>query len=138
MLSTLHMHSMQYRVSIATLKWTLAETEVCPTNQAVHLGIIRSEKENEINIEDCTSLARRTMYALMNTGLHGFNGINPSAEIKMYDSYVIPKLLYGVDILSLNCTVKQISYCQLTKTSSVTSNWNCYWNCIPTSRSYAN
>jgi hypothetical protein len=80
---------MQYRVSIhptktkavilnktreitkSTLKWTLCESEICPTNQAVHLGMIRSEmKENEINIEYRISLAIRTMYALMNTGLH--------------------------------------------------------------------
>jgi L-cysteine desulfidase len=89
MLSTLHRHSMQDRVSIhptktkavilnktraitkSTLKWTLGESEICPTNQAVHLGIIRSEmKENEINIEYRISLAIRTMYALKNTCLH--------------------------------------------------------------------
>jgi hypothetical protein len=61
-------------------------------------------KENEINIEDRISLARRTMYALMNTGLHGTNGMNPLAAIKMYEAYVIPKLLYGVEILPLNAT----------------------------------
>jgi hypothetical protein len=44
------------------------------------------------------------MYALMNTGLHGSNGINPSAAIKMYEAYVIPKLLYGVEILPLIAT----------------------------------
>ena len=61
-------------------------------------------KENEINIEDRISLARRTMYALMNTGLHGTNGMNPLAAIKMYEAYVIPNLLYGVEILPLNAT----------------------------------
>jgi hypothetical protein len=55
-------------ITKSTLKWTLGESEICPTNQAVYLGIIRSEmKENEINIEDRISLARRTMYTLMNT-----------------------------------------------------------------------
>ena len=62
---SLNRHSMQARVSIhptktkavilnktraitkSTLKWTSGESEICPTNQAVHLGIIRSEmKEN--------------------------------------------------------------------------------------------
>jgi hypothetical protein len=36
--------------------------------------------------------------------LRGTNGINPSAAIKMYEAYVIPKLLYGVEILLLNAT----------------------------------
>ena len=36
--------------------------------------------------------------------LHGTNGINPSAAMKMYEAYVIPKLLYGVAILPLNAT----------------------------------
>ena len=89
MLSTLNRYSVQDRVSIhptktkavilnktraitkSTLQWTLGESEICPTNQAVHLGIIRSEmKENEINIEYRISLAIRTMYALKNTCLH--------------------------------------------------------------------
>jgi hypothetical protein len=44
------------------------------------------------------------MYTLKNTGLHGSNKINPSASIKMYEAYIIPKLLYGVEILPLNAT----------------------------------
>ena len=81
-------------------------------------------KENEINIEDRISLARRTMYTLMNTGLHGSNGINSSAAIKMYEAYH-PKAAVWCGNLATkchpDCTAKQISYCQLMKTS-VTSN----------------
>ena len=64
-------------ITKSTLKWTLGESEIGPTNQAVHLCIISYEmKENEINIEYRISLTRRTMYALMNTCLHGTNA-NP-------------------------------------------------------------
>jgi hypothetical protein len=66
-------------------------------------------KENEINIEDRISLARRTTYALMNTGLHGSNGINPSAAIKRYEAYVIPKLY--IDPRSLKFDRKNSVYC---------------------------
>ena len=86
MLLTLHRHSRQDRVSIhptktkavilnktskipkTNLKWQLGDTEISPANHAIHLGIIRAEtRENEANIEDRISLARKTMtmYALM-------------------------------------------------------------------------
>jgi hypothetical protein len=85
------------------LKWQLGDTEISPTNHAIHLGIIRAEtRENEANIEDRISLARKIMYALMNTGLHGSNGINPSVALRIYEAYVLPKLLYGMVVLSLN------------------------------------
>ena len=100
MLLTLHRHSRQDRVSIhptktnvvilnktskipkTNLKWQLGDTEISPTNHAIYLGIIRAEtRENEANIEDRISLARKTMHALMNTGLRGSNGINPSVAL---------------------------------------------------------
>jgi hypothetical protein len=37
-----------------------------------------------------------TMYALMNTGLHESNRINPSVALRIYEAYVLPKLLYGM------------------------------------------
>jgi hypothetical protein len=42
------------------------------------------------------------MYALMNTGLHGSNEKNPSVALRIYEAYVLPKLLYGMEVLSLN------------------------------------
>jgi hypothetical protein len=76
-------------ITKSTLKWTLGESEICPTNQAVYLGIIRSEmKENEIDIEDRISLARRTMYTLMNT-VFSDNISTPYSSFGMtYASYI--------------------------------------------------
>ena len=48
------------------------------SSSTTHLGLLRSEvKENITNIEERLSLARRTLYALINTGVHGSNGLNP-------------------------------------------------------------
>jgi hypothetical protein len=81
----------------------MGDTEISPTNHAIHLGIPRTEtRENEANIKDRISLARKTMYALMNTGLHGSNGKNPSVALRIYEAYVLPKLVYGMEVLSLN------------------------------------
>ena len=67
-----------------------------------HLGLLRSEvNENVINIEERLSLGRRTQYALINTGVHGSNGLNPRISYKMYQCYVMPRLLYGLEELPL-------------------------------------
>ena len=68
----------------------------------IHLGLLRSEvNENVINIEERLSLARRTQYALINTGVHGSNGLNPRIAYKIYQCYVMPRLLYGLEVLPL-------------------------------------
>ena len=67
-----------------------------------HLGLLRSEvNENVINIEERLSLARRTQYALINTGVHGSNGLYPRISYKIYQCYVMPRLLYGLEVLPL-------------------------------------
>ncbi|MEW8090529.1 MAG: reverse transcriptase domain-containing protein [Candidatus Thiodiazotropha endolucinida] len=73
-----------------------------------HLGLFRAEvNENMINIEDRLALARRTLYSLINTGVHGSNGLNPRVSYKIYQCYVLPRLLYGLEVLPL--TVSQIN-----------------------------
>ena len=58
-----------------------------------YLGMLRSEvNENDINIEERLSLARRTQYALINTGVHGSNELNPRISYKIYQCYVMPRL----------------------------------------------
>jgi hypothetical protein len=43
-----------------------------------HLGLTRSSSdENRINIEERIALARRTLYSLIKTGVHGTNGRVP-------------------------------------------------------------
>ena len=75
--------------------------ELSPTT--THVGILRAEtRENNINIDERLSLARRTLYALINTGVHGFNGLNPKVSVKIYQCYVIPRLLFGPEVLPLN------------------------------------
>ena len=45
----------------------------------------KKKKNVEIlNIDYCLSLARRTLYSLINTGVHGSNGLNPRISYKMY------------------------------------------------------
>ena len=74
--------------------WTLGENELVVSDRATHLGITRAgKKESEINILDRISLARRTSYLLMNTGLHGTNGLNPETSYVIYKCYVLPPII---------------------------------------------
>ena len=75
--------------------------ELSPTT--THLGILRAEtRENNINIDERLSLARRTLYALINTGVHGSNVLSPKVSLKIYQCYIIPRLLFGLEVLPLN------------------------------------
>ena len=69
-----------------------------------HLGIIRecnSKKNNEILIEERMKTARCTVYALMGAGMHGLNGVNPEVSISMWQTYVRPRLMYGLEVCLL-------------------------------------
>ncbi|CAC5386588.1 unnamed protein product [Mytilus coruscus] len=93
----------QKNINRSDLNWTVGNTPVYPPEDTTHLGLIRAElKENNLNIDVRISIARRTLYFLMNTGLHGTNGLNPQTSYKIYQSDVIPRLLYGMEILPLN------------------------------------
>ena len=54
-------------------------TEIIQKDITEHLGLIRSEKGgNKLNINNRISLARRIVYFLVKSGLHGCNGLNPN------------------------------------------------------------
>ena len=82
-------------------KWYIGNSEISLKSEKEHLGLIRSVKdENKLNLKK--RLARRTLYSLIKSGLHGCNGLNPNILYKIYQVYVLPRLLYGLEILSLN------------------------------------
>ncbi|VDI63084.1 Hypothetical predicted protein [Mytilus galloprovincialis] len=83
--------------------WELGDMKITTTDQATHLGLTRSSKnENMINVDERISLARRTSYSLMKTGVHGTNGLNPRVSYNIYRIYILPRLLYILEILPLN------------------------------------
>lgn len=76
----------------------------------VHLGLERNLAKRNI-IEDCiidrVDLGRRTAYALMGVGLHGKHGLNPSVSLKIITTYVIPRMLYGLETVQINITTME-------------------------------
>ena len=90
--------------------WNLCDEEVTPTDDNTHLGIIRSAGKliaPDVLISESLErlqLARRTRYALMGAGLHGSNGISPVVAWSMYKTYVLPRLLFNLEVIPLTAS----------------------------------
>ena len=85
--------------------WFLGPQKVKVDSKLSHLGLTRTEKsENSINIAERISTARRTLYALIKTGVHGTSGLNPKFSYEIYQINVIPRLLYSLEVLPLTDT----------------------------------
>ena len=73
------------------------------TDSMTHLGLLRKSDELVPSslIENRISLANRTAYSLMGAGLHGTNGLPPALCLRVYHTYVLPRMLYGLEALPL-------------------------------------
>ena len=80
---------------ISLLHETLEETV-----SEVHLGIHRNPRNKASpTVLARIKTARRAAYAMMGAGLHGLNGLNPSVSMKLIETYILPRLLYGLDAM---------------------------------------
>ena len=68
-------------------------------SQTMHMGIMRSANTQESVVHENIKKARRTIYSLMGTGLHGENGLDADTSIHLLQTYVIPFLVYGLDVV---------------------------------------
>ena len=46
--------------------------------------------------------SRATTYGLMGVGLHGTNGLNVETSLHIYNTFVIPKVLHGLEAMNIN------------------------------------
>ena len=90
------------RIQETTENFTLGNNTMEFKFETTHLGLRRTtSEENKINVNDRISPARRTLCSLIKTGVHGTNGLNPRTSCKIYQVYVVPRLLYGLETLDL-------------------------------------
>ncbi|VDI51816.1 Hypothetical predicted protein [Mytilus galloprovincialis] len=85
--------------------WSLNNKELSTSESAVHLGIERDSTSKSGSKEViCKRVitARKTAYSLMGAGLHGLNGVNPHVSAHLIQIYVIPRLLYGLDVINIS------------------------------------
>ncbi len=76
-----------------------------PTKKLVHLGLERNlEKPNAAMttcVQDRVKQGRRTAYSLMSVGLYSESGLNPAASVKILETYVTPRMIYGLEAVQL-------------------------------------
>ena len=73
--------------------------------ETMHMGILRSANSQESAVEENIKTTRRTIYALMAAGLHGENGLDPETSFRLTYTYVLPILVYGLEVVLPNRTL---------------------------------
>lgn len=72
------------------------------SHEETHLGLVRTP-DGKVNatVSQNITKARRAVYAMMGSGLHGLNGLHPKASTKLWNIYILPRLTYGLESLQL-------------------------------------
>ena len=78
----------------------MAGERVDTPDTTVHLGIVRNTN-GRADIDGKISLGRKTAYSLMGAGLHGGGGLKATLGGHIWSTFVIPRLLYGLEALLL-------------------------------------
>ncbi|MES9904479.1 MAG: reverse transcriptase domain-containing protein [Sedimenticola sp.] len=80
--------------------WTLGDKHMPIVDSTTHMGILRTTKSQEHHaVEDNIQKAKRTLYSLMGSGLHGENGLDPETSTSLIQTYVLPVLTYGLEVI---------------------------------------
>ena len=82
-------------------KLMLSENKLPYTNAVTHLGLTRSPRNGSQTVQTRIDCARRSAYSLILAGLHGENGLLPTASKKLITNYILPRLLYGLEAVTL-------------------------------------
>ena len=78
----------------------MAEDKISNDSSTTHLGIHR-EISDKPNIEEKTSIGRKTAYSLMGAGFHSGNGLKVSLNGFIWSTFVVPTITYGLQVLIL-------------------------------------
>ena len=80
--------------------WKLNNCNMPIVTQASHIGIQKSENCSAMTtVTENIRKARRALYSLMGTGLHGENGLDPETAMSMIRAFILSILNYGLEIV---------------------------------------
>ena len=82
---------------------TMNRKEMKTVELAMHIGIHRAttiSKPSELNAEEnLKKKARRVVYSLMSSGMHGHNGLDPETNLHLVKTYIFLVLLCGLELV---------------------------------------
>ena len=70
-----------------------------PVVEVLHMRILWSADSQDSTVRNNFYKARRTIYRLMGTGLHGDNGLDPDTSAHVPQTYVLSFLVYGLEVV---------------------------------------
>ena len=79
--------------------WTMKGDPLPNVTETMHMGIMRSSMSEQSAVKENIRKARHTLYSLMSSGLHGENGLDPETAIHLMQIYVLPVLVYGMEVV---------------------------------------
>lgn len=80
--------------------WKLDGEDVDRVSEAKHLGVHRNTAGTTVDtIQESLKKGRRATFSMMGTGFYGYNGIHLEAMLKMWNMYIVPRMLYGLEAL---------------------------------------
>lgn len=87
------------KTSDSNFAWALGGVEMPQVKKTTHMGMMRTGVlSDSLGVESNIQKARRSLYSLMPAGLHGENGLDPESAIHVFQLYVLPVLLYGLEV----------------------------------------
>lgn len=90
--------SLSYNTQLQPL-FHMSDSDIPYPEEYTHLGIVRNQN-NQLNVDERIQTARKTAYALMGAGFHGKDGLAPHVSYHIWETYVIPRMLYGLEVIS--------------------------------------
>jgi hypothetical protein len=83
--------------------WTLSEgNSIAVSNKETHLGIVRTpDCKSGTTVVENIKLARRSLFSLTGAGMYGLNGAHPKPSVHLWNTYIIPRLVYGLDVIPI-------------------------------------
>ena len=79
--------------------WTLNGEPMPVVTESMHVGVLRSANTESSAVNENIKKARRTLYSLMPSGCHGNNGQDPETTIHLLQTYILPILVYGMEVV---------------------------------------
>ena len=99
---------------LANPVWQLNGQLLDVSEEETHLGIIRTPQGKIAqHVHENIKKARRSAYSMMSVGMFGLNGAHPTAGLKLWQTYCLPVLLFGLEGKRLTSgNIDQLEGCQ--------------------------
>ena len=80
--------------------WNLNKRPLEAVTKQEHLGIIRNSSNIRFSMcDERIQDGRRAAYSLFGAGFHGLNGLNPKTSVRIWKTFVVPRLIHGLEVL---------------------------------------